>query len=228
MDTGLYFYWDGIKPDEKLPRWAQVIVDKPDEKLRRWAQVIVATHRLRFVCDKLTESATEPDIENALEHLAYHAENYLVRVYELRERVVKLLEMLSGASSGALKNPKTRKPAIANVRKILPKVASPLDRLLAALDDDIEFRNTHTHDTFLRIGLWTEKRFYYDSADALVELDGRPKASKHLEALLRKGAKRLAREYERKADRVIRLAMALVKIGPSRRLRPRSAIQTGV
>jgi hypothetical protein len=92
----------------------------------------------------------------------------------------------------------------------VPKVASPLERLLEALDDDIKLRNFHTHDTFLQIGLWTENDIY-DPADALLDLYGQPKARKRLETLLRKEAKRLAREYERKANRVIRLAMALVK-----------------
>jgi hypothetical protein len=203
MDASLQFYWYEIKPDEQLGA--------------RWAQVIGAMHRLRFVCDELTESATEPEIEKALERLTYNAENYLIRAYELRERVVSLIATLSGASSrgaqqiaGDLKSVEKRKPAIANVRNTLPKVASPLERLLAALDDDIKLRNFHTHDTFLQIGLWTGNDIY-DPADALVDLQSQPKARKRLDALLRKGAKLLAREYERKADRVIRSAMALVK-----------------
>jgi hypothetical protein len=85
MDTSLQFYWYEIKPDEQLGAG--------------WAQVVGVMHRLRFVCDELTESATEPEIEKALERLAYNAENYLVRVYELRERVVSLIATLSGASS---------------------------------------------------------------------------------------------------------------------------------
>jgi len=89
--------------------------------------------------------------------------------------------MLSGASPGDLKKFQKRKSAIANVCKSLPKVASPLNRFLAALDDDIKLRNFHTRDTFLRIGLWSENAIY-DSADALLELHGLPKARKRLEA----------------------------------------------
>jgi hypothetical protein len=203
MDASPQFYWYEIKPDEQLGA--------------RWAQVIGAIHRLRFICDELMESATEPEIEKALERLAYNAENYLIRAYELREQVVSLIATLSGASSrgtqqiaGDLKSAEKRQPAIANVRNILPKVAGPLARLLAALDDDIKLRNFHPHNTFLQIGLWTGNDIY-DPADALVDLQSQPKARKRLEALLRKGAKRLTREYERKADCVIRSAMALVK-----------------
>jgi len=153
----------------------------------------------------------------SLERLACNAENYLIRTYELRERVVSLIATLSGASSrgaqqiaGDLKSAEKRQPAIANVRSTLPKVAGPLARLLAALDDDIKLRNFHTHNTFLQIGLWTGSDID-DPADALLDLQGQPKARKRLEALLRKEAKRLAREYERKADRAIRSAMALVQ-----------------
>jgi hypothetical protein len=203
MDASLQFYWYESKPDEQLGSL--------------WAQVIGATDRLRFVCDELMESVTEPEIEKALERLAYDAENYLIRAYELRERVVSLIATLSGTSSrgaqqmaGDLKSADKRQPAIANVRKTLPTVAGPLARLLAALDDDIKLRNFHTHDTFLQIGLWTGNDIY-DPADVLLDLQSQPKARKRLETLLRKGAKRLAREYKRKADRVIRSAMALVK-----------------
>jgi hypothetical protein len=202
MDASLQFYWYEIKPDEQLGS--------------RWAQVIGATDRLRFVCDELMQSATEPGIEKALERLVYNAENYLIRAYELRERVVSLIATLSGASirgaqqiAGDLKSADKRQPAIANVRKTLPAVAGPLARLLAALDDDIKLRNFHTHDTFLQIGLWTGYDIY-DPADVLLDLQSQPKARNRLEALLRKGAKRLARDYERKADRVVRSAMALV------------------
>jgi hypothetical protein len=203
MDASPQFYWYEIKPDEQLGA--------------RWAQVIGAIHRLRFICDELMESATEPEIEKALERLTYNAENYLIRAYELQEQVVSLIATLSGASSrgtqqiaGDLKSAEKRQPAIANVRNILPKVAGPLARLLAALDDDIKLRNFHPHNTFLQIGLWTGNDIY-DPADALVDLQSQPKDRKRLEALLRKGAKRLTREYERKADCVIRSAMALVK-----------------
>src|SRR6185437_6992296 len=83
--TSLQFYWYEINPDEQ----AGV----------RWAQVVGAMHRLQFVHDELTENTTEPEIERILERLVYNAENYLVRVYELRERIVTLVSTLSGASS---------------------------------------------------------------------------------------------------------------------------------
>jgi hypothetical protein len=203
----LQFYWYEIKPDEQVGS--------------RWAQIIVAVHRLRFVCDELIESIPEsvgPEIEKTLQRLAYNAENYLIRAYELRERVVSLLVVFSGASTkeakGAiarnLKNSKTRTSTIGDICKAFPKVARPSERLLVALEDDIKLRNFHTHDIFLAIGLWTGNDIF-DPADALVDLDSQPKSRKRLEVLLCKGAKRLARQYERKADRVIYLAMALVK-----------------
>jgi hypothetical protein len=89
----LQFYWYEIKPDEQLGA--------------RWAQVVGAIHRLRFVCDELVENSTEPmesELEKVLERLAYNAENYLVRAYELRERVVSLIVMLSGASTSTTTN----------------------------------------------------------------------------------------------------------------------------
>ena len=204
----LRFYWSKITPDQQLGA--------------RWAQLIGARRRLQFVCDELRESSTEPEIEKALDRLAYNAQNYLIRAYELRERVVSLIAMLSTNESnrkakqfaGELKKAETRTSAIAHVRKTLPKVATPLRRLLAALDKDIELRNVHTHDMFLCIGMWTgDDRFDpYDPYDALLDLEYQPKTRKDLEALLRKGIKRLARKYQQKADCIIKLVTVLVEL----------------
>jgi hypothetical protein len=205
MATRLQFYCYEIKSDEQLDA--------------RWAQAVGAMHRLRCVCDELTESATDPKIERTLERLAYNVENYLVRTYELRERIICFVATLSGASSqGArrigrnLKSAEKRKLAIANVREVLPKMASPLESLLDLLDNDINMRNFHTHDTFLQIGMWAENDVH-DPADALLDLHGQ--ARKRLETFLRKEARRFAREYERKADRIIRSATALVESATS-------------
>ena len=74
MSGRLEFYWYETKLGE--------------EAGAAWGQLAVAADRLNFVCEELAACASEAKIELVLGRLGYHMENYLVRVYELRERAV--------------------------------------------------------------------------------------------------------------------------------------------
>jgi hypothetical protein len=82
LPIGLQFFWYESKPGE--------------EHAQHWAQLCGSMHRLVFVREELEAVNSTRDIDQALERLAYHMENYLVRIYELRERAVKLLAAFSG------------------------------------------------------------------------------------------------------------------------------------
>ncbi len=61
-----------------------------------WGQLAGASHRLHFVCREMESCPSDATVEHALERLEYHMENYLVRIYELRERAVALAATLDG------------------------------------------------------------------------------------------------------------------------------------
>lgn len=170
--------------------------------------------RLRFACEELTLSTDEPDVETMLARLTYHVENYWVRAYELQERAVVLVAALYGGSQKArsqlardLHQKGKRQPAFDKIRERIPKLVKPLDQLLKALNHDIEIRTVHTHHRFLLIGVWANGHFIPN--DALLDLEDDPKERKQLEKFLRKEARKLAGQQQRKADSVIKVAQAL-------------------
>jgi hypothetical protein len=100
MAGRLEFYWYETKPGE--------------EAGTAWGQLAGASHRLLFVCQEMESSNSDAIIEHALERLEYHMENYLVRVYELRERAVALAAALDGRAELArqLKSARHRDSAL--------------------------------------------------------------------------------------------------------------------
>ena len=204
MTTSLQFYWYEIRPSEELGK--------------RRGQLAGAMHRLGFVCGELASVLDATDINEMLDRLQYHAENYLIRAYELRERAVFLVAGLCGDKSLAkfLKDPRRRVEALAQVSAKSPSFVEPLDRLLMALDHDVELRNFHTHNTFLSLGLWTGDDIY-DPQDALLDLENRPDEREELESFLRDEAKLLVTEYAEKGRKLIEATMCLLKVADLRR-----------
>jgi hypothetical protein len=181
MAGRLEFYWYETKPGE--------------EAGTAWGQLAGASHRLHFVCEEMEACASDAAIERALERLEYHMENYLVRIYELRERAVALVAAIDGRPqmAGFLKGERRRNEALQMLQERGCVFCQELRVLLASLDADIGLRNRHTHDKFLSVGIWTDDGIY-DPADALLDLSGRPEAEKVLRDFLREEIQRLVDE----------------------------------
>ncbi len=103
-----------------------------DEHPRYWGQLCSSMHRLAFVREELAATATLSDLDQSLERLAYHIENYLVRIYELRERAAKLIATCARyqGSTGLLKGRDKRKHAVV----ALAVTQAAKDRYLELLD----------------------------------------------------------------------------------------------
>jgi hypothetical protein len=142
-------------------------------------------------------------IEHGLERLEYHMENYLVRVYELRERAVALAAALDGSAEVArqLKSARNRDSALRALKERGAAFTGEVERLLSELDADIALRNQHTHDKFLSVGIWTENDIY-DPADALLDLSSRPDAQQVLREFLKEEMQRLVDEHVAKGRAV--------------------------
>lgn len=136
-------YWYEIKRNER--------------KGAAWAELLYAAERVKFACEELASSTCGRNVPLALKRLAYHAENFLVRAYELRERAVRFIAIVlrDEVTARDVKNKKRQPEVIEKLGRLHAEVAQALDRLLTALDNEVLARNVHTHDTFLRIGLWT-------------------------------------------------------------------------
>jgi hypothetical protein len=64
---GLQFVWWETKKGKEAQVW--------------WGQLAGSTHRLRIIVDQLEPLASKRNIHVALTELAYHLENYFVRIY---------------------------------------------------------------------------------------------------------------------------------------------------
>lgn len=199
ISSGLEFYWYEI--------------EKEDEPGARWGQLAGGLHRLVDIRDDLGSVTRDRDIERCLHRLVIYVESFFARSYELRERAVALLAGMTGMreESGKLKSPAKRSSAESRLAQVEPRLAKSVAELVAALDQDTDLRNRHTHKQFLGLGLVTETGLY-DPSDALLDLSRMPAARKRLVARLRQGAKGLAARYEQKITDLVRLTETVLRI----------------
>ena len=195
----LQFYWYEIKPIEA--------------KGDAWGQFVGSIHRLRDIDEELTDALRQRDIQKRLRRLTRITESYLYRAYELRERVVNLLEVVSGDEklAKATKNPKKRANALKKIQGSHGAICEGVDRLMDMLDDDMLLRNMHTHERFLSLGLMAYDG-PYDPDDVLTDLEHQPDKYRAMTSLLRKETRKLADEYRTRIRSVRDAAFALAEI----------------
>ena len=186
---GLQFIW-----------WIPKVGQTPDTW---WGQLAGSTHRLITIAEHLDNIQSRRNVDQALNELNYHLENYFVRVYELRERVVGYLTAVTADPQTIrnLKHGNKRKEALKALRGRLPMTIDSLTALLNLLDDEIKIRNTHTHEQFLNIVLDTGEEMF-DPRDALVDLEKDSRARRKLAGFLRNEIRRLAEMYSDRARTV--------------------------
>jgi hypothetical protein len=187
---GLQFVWWETNAGEEAGTW--------------WGQLAGSTHRLRIVADQLETLASKRNIDLALTELAYHLENYFVRIYELRERALGFLIAVINDTKNvkALKSQERRQKALIALREHVPTLMPPLEVLLKLLDEKIEIRNTHTHKQFLNIVLDTGYDIF-DPQNALLDLQKEETARKRFERFLRKEMRRIAEVYGDKVRAIV-------------------------
>ena len=198
LPTGVHFYWYEPKAG--------------DEHARYWGQLCGSMHRLAFVREELDATIEISEIDPALERMAYHMENYLVRIYELRERAAKLVKACGGhhGDIGPLKGFDQRRDTV-NILSINQSAKDRYLELLAILDDDIALRNQNTHDTFLSLGYSTGSDVY-DPHDALLDVQSAgPTKSSEFEDTLRDEIVRTVQRYQETIDQIISVTHQLLE-----------------
>ena len=185
---GLQFYW--------------YVSNRGEEHREAWGQLCGSMHRLVFLREEFENFKVSDDMDYTLDRLSYHMENYLVRVYELRERLVKLLHYLSGhqGKMDELKWKETRNDVVGSLN-ISETTAMVYLRLLSALDADIALRNLNTHNTSLSLGFSTGADIY-NPHDIMLDLDRDLKAKNRFKKLLRKEIKRIIAEHVKQIEEI--------------------------
>jgi hypothetical protein len=191
-------------------------------------QLVAAMHRLKYLREELAEIARCKSHEMVLRRLTYHVENYFIRAYELRERIVALAARHCDRPSlaGKLKKPSTRAEALQTINGRFPELVEPLNRLLEDLDDDIEIRNLHTHEAFMSIGIYTGDDIF-DPFDAGVDLEHEPASRRKLKARIFRLAKDMAREYRAKIRKISAATLEILKLENANFLANRKASRLG-
>lgn len=199
--TELIFYWYECKVGEEH-RWY-------------WGQLNSSIHRLGFIQNELNAIKRISDIDLALERLAYHMENYLVRIYELRERAVKLLAVFAGCGIDKIGQLKAKEKEIREnfLKKLVVEqsVRDTYRQLLSLMDDDITLRNQNTHDTFLSLGLYT-RHDIFNPQDALIDIQHQqPEMYESFRKRIRQEMRNTIQRYSDKISEIIRLTMITLK-----------------
>ena len=168
-------------------------------------------HRLVFVREQFNTINEVSDISEALHSLEYHMENYLMRIYELRERAAKLLKAFSGKGHiGNLKGKETRKDEVERILPNNPEISSQYLDLLLILDEDIALRNENTHNTFLSLG-YSNGYDIYDPHDVLVELQSQSSEYNEFVQQLKEAIDKTIHCYENKINQIIELTEGLLE-----------------
>jgi|SRR4028118_642506 hypothetical protein len=202
LQGSLQFYWYESHPGEKVSQY--------------WGQLAGSTHRLGFLRDELESVCKQEDIDLALSRLEYHTENYLIRVYELRDRVFSLVSAVTsdGETVKALRDRKKRSNALRLLQAKASGIGQPLECLLKLLDEDIGLRNFHTHETYLKLGCYIDYDGFediFDPHDALIDLKADSQGYKRFEEFLWKEISSLVERYQVKIDTVIETTITLLK-----------------
>jgi len=198
LPVGLHSYWYEPKTG--------------DEHARSWGQLCGSMDRLVLVREELDAVLKLTEINVALERLAYHMENYLVRIYELRERAAKLVATCGAHEGGIgpLKRRDQRQRAVAELAISQPAKDRYL-YLLSDLDDDIALRNQNTHDTFLSLGYSTGHDIY-DPHDALLDVQaGDPRTLETFRQALRDEIDRTVQRYSANIDKITEATRQLLE-----------------
>jgi hypothetical protein len=202
LQGSLQFYWYESYPSEKVDQYI--------------GQLAGSTNRLVFLREELESVCKEKDIDLALSRLEYHMENYLSRVYELRDRVFSLVSVVASSKKTveALRHQEKRSNALRSIQAKVNGIVQPLEYLLKLLDEDIGLRNFHTHDTFLKLGCYIDYGGFediYDPHDALVDLTTDAQGRKRFVEFLWKEISNLVERYRVKIDTVIEATITLLR-----------------
>lgn len=190
----LQFYWYETPPSDQLG-------------VAR-GQLSAAIGRLVDIEEQLTSVSRHRDMAGRLRRATIIVEAYLSRAYELRERAVDILAIVTGqpATAKRCKDPSKRAEGMESIRQTCPELADNIAKLLSVLDEDTALRNMQTHEQLLSVGLWLEDG-PYDVEDLLIDCAAWTSTEQtKLIAVLRTAIRNLVGEYKRRARSVINAA----------------------
>lgn len=151
-------------------------------------QLVAAAHRLACAIDELRADARVPDLTRALESCEYHLENLAMRLFELRELLLDLIDL---TGDGSPHHPE--------------RVAQVLD----LMDDAQPLRDVRGQRSFLHLNLRLGQRLY-DPRAAARALRGRTDMHRAERLRVRLAVSDAIGAYADRAAAILALSLALL------------------
>ena len=189
--------------------WYEPSGDKTERLFDCCGELIGSTSKLLFVCRELEAILDMKRLEGAFEQLDYHLENYLGRIYSLRDRLLTALHLFTGEKTDDLRHPDRRLDASKRLAMLAPNPIKLFLELHSLIDDDIRMRNMDTHNAFFHVWLYSGNDFW-EPTHVLIEAEGHGMYS-DIERRLRALLEKFVRSYCDRIHRVIERTEHFVK-----------------
>jgi hypothetical protein len=201
MPETMKVYWRKIRPDEGI--------------MAHWAELGHALMRLKFVADEFELSMNNlTDLESIYRVLGQLA-NYHACVYELQERLFAFVAAMTKTSKKQTKGILLKSSKEGVLLSALPtnakECAEPLKQVIRELSNDVEIRNIHTHETFVRLAV-SEGPRWIDIEDLWWELEEDAGSMRNVFRLMSKQGSRLVSEYKSRAECIYRSVDNFLKV----------------
>jgi hypothetical protein len=181
-----------------------------------WGQLVGSVHRLHEVREELRRATRLRDVRAQLRRLTLTIEAYLYRAFELRERSIRLLVLMTGKAAEQVRHPNQRAQVFSRLLPTAPVLVKRIKRLFNLLDSDVLLRNMHTHEQFLCLGIYTGNNVY-DPDDALNDVEHDSKAFDSLAQIPKTESRHIAKEYSLKIRRIANAALRVAEAADPRR-----------
>ena len=183
MKLKMGVYWDEIPPHEKI--------------LGNWGELGRATLRLQFLTGEMESSIRKLKDLKTIYRLHHLVQSYYVGIFELRERLFLYVAALTKSKKvkDNLRNPNNRQGVYETLSCISKDCVPHLKKIIKILEDDVDIRNIHTHDCFLRLVLHNNSHVF-DIEDLWWEHEEEGVFMKRLVSLMRKEGLNMVKDYK--------------------------------
>lgn len=196
------YYETKVSPENEPRRIAQ----------RCSAEIISLGNQLNTVSQQLTAGLRRRDINDVVDSTAFNYENFLFRVYSLRERVWDVLAALATVDRSRTGDKKFRELVLATISNTYPELYKAVLNLQTLIASDLELRNVGTHQTFLILGITYDgdSNDLYDLDSAIQSFDPKSKVGKFRGSEIRKALGQFTREQRSHIEEIQRAAFDVV------------------
>jgi len=186
-------YWSKIRSNEGI--------------IAQWAELGHAMLRLKFVVSELELGMKNLKDLQSIYRVQCLLANYYAYIYEFQERLFSFISAMTRTSKKKVKEMLLKPNQEVTLLSVLPTNTKdcivPLKQILGILADDIDIRNTQTHDTFIRLA-FNEGLRWVDIEDVWWELEEDTVYMEKTFKLMRKQGSLLVKEYKLQTERIDR------------------------